>query len=153
MSKAIENKFKLAILHCLIPLLLGGLLYILFRSTELRMFNWFSSFGISNVILKARAYFFEIKIHLPSWIYYSLPDGLWVYALTSALLILWNNDKRKAIVWLIVPFSTGILVEILQGLSLFRGTFDILDLTFSSIGLLLSIIIINLKFKQDETTL
>ena len=146
-----KNKIQLAALHCLIPLLLGGLLYILFRSTELRMFKWFSSFGLDGIISSTRTNLSELKYYLPNWTYYSLPDGLWVYAFTSALLIYWNNETQKVKFWLLIPFTTGILVEIFQGLKLFPGTFDILDLTFSTLGLLLSKIIINHKFKENET--
>jgi len=146
-----KNKIKLVVLNCITPLLLGGLIYIMFRSTELRMFKWLSAFGLDSLIFSARANISALKNHLPNWFFYSLPDGLWVYSFTSALLIFWNNDKRKVKFWLLIPFTTGILVEIFQGLKLFPGTFDFLDLTFSSLALLFSIIIINLKFKQNET--
>ena len=146
------NRVALTVVHCLIPLLLGGFLYILFRSADLRMFNWFSFIGIDNFIISARENFSEFKNYLPNWTYYSLPDGLWVYSFTSALLIYWENDTSKVKFWLIIPFATGILIEILQGLNLFPGTFDILDLAFSALGLSLSKIIINYKYKQNEKT-
>lgn len=146
------NITSLTIIHCLAPLLLGGLLYILFRSTELRMFKWFSAIGFDNAIYLARTEFHQIRGILPNWTYYCLPDGLWVYSFTSALLIYWKNDFQKAKLWLMIPFITGILIEIMQGFKLFPGTFDYLDLTFTSLGFLLSKIIINSKFNQNEKT-
>ncbi len=140
----------MTIVHCLIPLLIGGLLYILFRSTTLRMFDWFSFVGIDKIIHSARTFVLDFKNSIPNWIYYSLPDGLWVYSFTSAILIFWNNDSKKSTLWLLVPFITGVLIEIFQGFKLFPGTFDILDLTFSILGLSISKIIINHKFKQNE---
>ena len=147
----VVKKIKLVALHCFTPLLLGGLIYFMFRSTELRMFNWLSIIGLDSLIISARTNVSLLKNHLPNWFIYSLPDGLWVYSFSSALLIYWNNDKQKVKFWLLIPFTTGILVEIFQGLKLFPGTFDFLDLTFSSLAILFSIIIINFKFKQNET--
>jgi hypothetical protein len=114
------------------------------------MFDWFSFVGIDNIIHSARTFVFDFKNSIPNWIYYSLPDGLWVYSFTSAILIFWNNDSKKATLWLLVPFITGVLIEIFQGFKLFPGTFDNLDLTFSILGLSISKIIINHKFKQNE---
>jgi hypothetical protein len=151
MSMTIEkNKIKLVVLNCITPLLLGGLIYIMFRSTTLRMFEWFSLIGLEDAIQSARTSVFEFKNYLPKWAYFSLPDGLWIYSFTSAILIYWDNDNQKTKRWLLIPFTTGILIEILQAFKLFPGTFDYLDLTFSIFGLSLSKIIINNKFKQND---
>lgn len=144
------DKRNLILIHCFTPLFLGGLLYISFRSLTLKMFTWFKYVGIENYILDLRHEILNLKLYLPQWIYFSLPDGLWVYSFTSALIIFWDNDFEKVKYWLLIPFITGILIEILQGFKLFPGTFDFLDLTFSALGLLLSKIIINYKFKQND---
>jgi hypothetical protein len=132
--------------HVISPLTLGGLLYVVFRAKSLRMFSWFESIGINTQISFLREYLSPLKSWLPSWVYFSLPDGLWVYSFTSIILILWAG---KINFWLIIPFTSGVLIEILQGFS-FTGTFDYLDLTFSVIGISTSISIINRKFKQHE---
>ena len=146
------NRITLTIIHCLTPLFIGGLPYVLFRSTTLRMFKWFSLVGLDDAIQMTRASVFEYKNHIPSWTYFSLPDGLWIYSFTSAILIYWNNDSQKIKLWLLIPFISGVLIELFQYFKLFKGTFDYLDLTFSIIGLSLSKIIINHKFKQNEKT-
>jgi len=72
-----SNVLKLFI-HVVIPMILGGFLYILFREESLVMFDWFNSLGIESSI----HYFREninTNIHLPKWIVYSLPDGIWIY--------------------------------------------------------------------------
>ena len=114
------------------------------------MFTWFKYIGIENYILYLRHAISNLKLYLPQWIYFSLPDGLWVYSLTSILLIIWNNQYKTAKMWLLIPLLFGPLIEISQGLKIFSGTFDFLDLTFSITGLLLSYIIINHKFKQND---
>jgi hypothetical protein len=130
------------------PLIFGGLIYIFLRSQSLRMFNWLDLIGIKTSILNYRSFFYPLKNHLPLWFYFSLPDGLWIYSFSSALLIYWNNDFKKVKYWLLIPFTSGILIEILQGFKFFRGTFDFLDLLFSALGLFLSKTIMNYKFKQ-----
>jgi hypothetical protein len=90
------------------------------------------------------------KSSIPSWTYFSLPDGLWIYSFTSALIIYWNKDSRQMKFWLFIPFASGILIEILQALKLFPGTFDYLDLTFSIFGLLLSIQILTHKIIDND---
>ena len=141
------KKINLALIHGLSPLLLGGLLYVLFRSTTLRMFNWCSLIGFDGTIQLARTSLFAFKDYFPNWIFYSLPDGLWVYSFSSAILILWDG---KLNIWLLIPLLSGVFTEIAQGLYLFPGTFDIIDLFLAIIGLILSIIIINYKFKKHE---
>lgn len=146
------NKIILIVLHSLTPLLLGGLLYISFRSTTLKMFSWFQYIGVDSLILTIRQEFSTLKLYLPQWTYYSLPDGLWVYSFTSALLILWNNQFKNVKFWLLIPLFSGAIIEVAQGLKILPGTFDILDLTFTTFALFLSIIFIKLKFKQNEKT-
>jgi glycopeptide antibiotics resistance protein len=110
------------------------------------MFGWIEIIGFNSEISFLREYVSPLKSWLPSWVYFSLPDGLWVYSFTSIILILWAG---KINYWLIIPFITGVLVEILQGFT-FIGTFDYLDLAFSILGISTSILIINRKYKQNE---
>lgn len=141
---------KLIFIHVAIPLLLGGLIYISFRSLSLRMFNWFEWSKIDFFTSLIRDLIYPLKNYIPPWFYFSLPDGLWIYSFSSALLIYWNNDFEKVKYWLLIPFVSGILIEILQGFKFFSGTFDFLDLFFSILGLLLSKTIINSKFKKYD---
>jgi hypothetical protein len=130
--------------------MLGGFIYIAFRSLSLRLFSWFETAGLNTITSFIRHIAFPLKSHLPQWVYYSLPDGLWVYSFSSALLILWKGQYEKAKIWLFIPLFSGSMIEIAQGLRIFPGTFDFLDLTFTTISLLLSIIIINDKFKTND---
>jgi hypothetical protein len=141
---------KLIFIHVTIPLIFGGLIYISFRSVSLRMFNWFKWSEIDFFTSIIRNLIHPLKNNIPPWFYFSLPDGLWVYSFSSALLIYWNNDFKKVKYWLLIPFTSGIFIEILQGFNFFHGTFDFLDLLLSTLGLLLSKTIINYKFKQYD---
>lgn len=149
----LKERYSFGFKHVMLPLFLGGLIYILFRSTKLRMFAWFSFIGLDGVIRKTRTFFFAFKNYIPNWIYFSLPDGLWIYSFTSALIIYWDNKNKSIKTWLLIPFTMGILIEILQGMKLFPGTFDYLDLMFSMSGFILSKKVINNKYKQNEKQL
>lgn len=114
------------------------------------MFCWFKYIGIDSNVSTVRQELSGIKYFLPQWTYYSLPDGLWVYSFTSALLIVWDNQFKNAKFWLLVPLFTGLVIEIAQGLKIFPGTFDIIDLIFCFSALLLSIIFLTPKKEKNE---
>lgn len=114
------------------------------------MFDWISKMGLDNFIYPIRELLVQFKVNLPNWVYFSLPDGLWVYSFTSALLILWNG---KLNLWLIIPFFFGVFCEVAQGLEILNGTFDIMDIFFTFISLIVAVLIIKSKFKQNEQTL
>lgn len=57
-----------------------------------------------------------------------LADGLWAYALTSVILIIWN--RKINIIWLSVVFVIFLGFELLQYFNLLPGTGDIIDIIF-----------------------
>lgn len=125
---------------------IGMLLYVSFRSTSLKMFGWVDNIGFAELTNLIRGFFYPFKKSLPNWIYYSLPDALWLYSFTSIYLILWNNQINY---WLIIPFFFGCFVEIAQALKIFEGTYDPIDLILSLIAFILSIFI-NQLIKTNE---
>lgn len=139
---------KAWITHVLNPIALGGIIYIMFRSKNLLMFEWFQYFKIDIDLV--RNYTLPYRENLPSWIYFSLPDGLWVYSFTSAMVIIWRTDYSNLKYWILLPFMGGIIAEILQHFKIIPGTFDILDLMFSIIAMLISILLITNKIKVHE---
>lgn len=138
------KKFKLTTFHVILPIIIGGLIYVSFRSSSLKMFEWLAYIGTNDLVCWFRNMIMPIKDKVPSWIYFSLPDGLWVYSSTSALLILWNSRIN---LWIFIPLFTSIVIEIAQKTKIVSGTFDILDLSFSILGVLLSNLIITHNFK------
>ena len=54
-----------------------------------------------------------------------LADGLWSFAFTSAILLIWNRSIN--LTWLLIAFFTGVLYELLQHLNFFTGTADAAD--------------------------
>jgi hypothetical protein len=122
------------LIHCFIPILSGGLIYIGFRSESLRLFTWLDYLGLSILVSEIRQLFLPIADILPSFIIYSLPDGLWAYSFTFSLRLILQSHEKIRFVFLMIPFTFSIIVEVLQAFHLFQGTFDWADLFFSFFG-------------------
>ncbi len=125
------------IINIALPLFVGGFIYILFRNESLIMFDWFDKLGLLEPIKELREIINPIKPYMANWIYFSLADGLWTYAFTSAFLLFGDRNRY----WLALPFLLSIGVEMLQYLGLFKGTYDPLDLLFCVIGYVLPFIV------------
>jgi hypothetical protein len=138
------------ILFVLLPILIGGLIYIVSRPKSLKMFRWFENLNIDNLTNSFRAAFFHIDF--PYWVKYNLPDLLWVFSFTSLILIIWNKEIiDQNVFYVIFPVSVGILSEIGQLFCIIGGTFDLMDILFYSIGGLLSaLLFINSKSNENE---
>lgn len=120
-------KVRLILFNVIVPLLLGGLIYIVFRSKSLILFTWFDEISISGFTNLVRDFLYPLKNSLPDWIIFSLPDGLWVYSFTSFLIIIWSDDFESVKYWMVIPLLTFFLIELLQLFNILKGTFDIVD--------------------------
>jgi hypothetical protein len=119
-SKTVEISIALLLF------LLGGFIYIAFRSTSLRMFRWFEEIGLHNFIMLVRNSLYDIQI--PMIIKYCIPDGLWTLSYILLMDAIWSpNIKRQVLFCGIIPIVGGIS-EILQYFSVVKGTFDVVDL-------------------------
>lgn len=105
----------------------GGCIYIAFRSTTLRMFGWFDDLGLHDFILGVRSS--SSSIHMPEIIRFCIPDGLWTMSYILFMDAIWSPDvKRQLIFCCIIPLI-GSLSEILQYFGVVKGTFDVVDLS------------------------
>lgn len=102
-----------------IPLFIGCLIYVLFRTDTLLynklLGNFFTPIG-------------SPKIFLQKIIIFSLPDGLWAMSYTMLIFHLRNDKTFKTLIWSILIPVIGVLSEIGQLYYLIPGTFDIIDL-------------------------
>ena len=139
-----HNRLTLTVI---LPLLIGGLTYILFRADSLLMFRWFDTIGLQQVIETARQFIGHSR--LPAWTIFSLPDALWIFSFTSLMLIIWRDKfSAQSIFWLCIAPTVGLLSEIGQGFHFIRGTFDPMDLTLILIA---SILPFALTIKKQQT--
>lgn len=116
-------------IHVLLPLLLGGLIYICWRDPTLPMFSWFNSVGLGPAIYKVRTVLAPLERRLPLWFEFSIPNATWVYALTSFMALTWNETKsRFKLFWLSSGLILGVGTEVGQLAGLIPGAFDGVDL-------------------------
>lgn len=108
-------------------LILGGLIYLLFRSKTLYIYIWCESLGFADLIDSLRLFVHDWIV--PDFIIFSLPDGLYCAAYLLIIEAIWHEEKGwiKNLTLSVVPLVT-ISSEILQFFGIVRGTFDIIDL-------------------------
>jgi len=133
------------IVHILFPIAVGAAIYILFRPNSLLVFSWAKTAGLSELIESARRLSEPLRNSIPSWVIYSLPDGLWVYAMTAFFAVLWKEAAPGLLqtCWMLTGAFLGIGSETLQGFGLVRGAFDVGDVIAYSIGTLLAVTLVS----------
>ena len=115
---------KKLVLHIILPIFVGSVIYVLFREKTLLMFDWFSYLKLNFIIDSLRNNFYGYRTYIPKSILFSLPDALWVYSLTMFLSIYFKNR-----IFLSMIFIGSIITEISQ-LWFVIGTFDIYDVIY-----------------------
>ena len=112
-----------------LPLLVAGGIYVLFRDNSLLLFDGLKQLQITPMVSQLRDATAPIGHRLPTWVKFSLPDGLWLLSYLFFLRLVWAESPRKPM-WLWV--SLGLLVsvghELGQAAGFMHGTFDWVDL-------------------------
>lgn len=78
----------------------------------------------------------DIQTKVTSWVTYTLPDFLWLFALLQSMRLIWQAEKRIWF-WLILCTLLSIGSETLQLHGYIPGTFDYLDITAYFIAFLI----------------
>lgn len=121
----------------ILPLILSITIYLLFRPITLKGYNLLNPLLIKQLI-GLRSHFFNFSSILPNWVIYSLPDGLWIYSFTNAMLLLFDNKSLK-ILFASVPIIMAYMHELCQLVLSNYGTFDVNDLILYSFFYLIAI--------------
>ncbi len=138
----------------LLTLLIGGLIYILFRVDSLRMFEWINIIQLDTPVKLLRESTTDIKALLPNWFVFSLPDGLLVFSYISLTLLIWKNKvSRKNIFWICIMPVIAIIVEMGQLYSIMPGTFDLIDLCFYTMGVFIPLMIFSNSLTNNRRTI
>ncbi len=120
---------RFACIISVLCLLIGAAIYFITRSENIFLNQWLALFADGQALR-----FFQGLVSnqwLPDWILFSLPDALWMTALTLFILMIWDfKIHRRSTAWLAMAVVAGAGMEILQGFHLMRGTFDMADLLF-----------------------
>ena len=107
------------LLHVVCPTFIGTAVYVGWRSTDLLVFRWIEFCNLT-------AFVFRPTIALPEWLLYSLPDGCWVYATTSWMLLIW----KRWVPWAWVGVALAVVAEFGQLFGFVPGTYQTLDVLF-----------------------
>jgi hypothetical protein len=119
---------KQPLLGHLLTLILGGFIYISFRTESLTMFKWFAIASLDVPIAHLRAITLALALNLPSWLLYSLPNGLWVFSYISLMLMIWKNKiNQQNISWFFLVPLMAILSEIGQLFKIVPGKITTID--------------------------
>lgn len=136
-----EDKIRIVeFITAFVALAIGGLIYVLYRSDNLLMFEWFQRIGISNIIRDMREN--TETQNLYGWVKNSMPAGLWLLSYLFVIDSIWWREKHTIyyIFIYVLPFL-AICSEFLQFFGIMPGTFDISDLLSYVLAFLLFIII------------
>jgi hypothetical protein len=116
--------------HTLLPVFVGGVIYLLWRPDNLMLFSWLDALGISKLVRDLRSAVYSVRMHLPVWIIFSVPAGLWMYSLVAGLRLTWRGGRPQLQrLWLTLAALLGPGSELAQRLGILPGRFDLADLT------------------------
>ena len=125
--------------YIVLPLAVGGVVYVFWRVNTLRWYQWASWIGFAAPLRRLRALAAPVRSAFPSWVIFSLPGGLWLFATTNAVRLIWGGDRGKwRTFWLTAAFALGVGSELGQAVGIVPGRFDPMDLTLYLGGFLLA---------------
>lgn len=125
-------------------LIVGGLLYVIFRSKSLLMFDWFRMIGLYGMVENLRTKYDVVNLY--EWVKDSMPAGLWLFSYLFVIDSLWGNDRNLVYyLFIFVLPVIAICSEFMQLFGMLPGTFDYMDLTSYVAAILFFILIKKLK--------
>jgi len=128
-----------------VPLCIGALIYLLWRPDDILVFDLLRGVGLygnDGALFRFRHTLSPFRSYFPLWAVYSLPLGMWVYASTGFFCHLLRFEGAWVCIGAVtLPASLVVGVEVLQGLSLFRGTFDWVDIFVCMFGALFGLLV------------
>lgn len=136
-----KDRTGLHIFLCAVALISGGIIYLLFRPSEVLFFRWIRTLGFDSLISSFRQIYFSIKFHLPEWVVYSLPNGLWAFSYALIITRIWAGSKSGISYFWIASIPILVLgYETLQFTGTIPGTFCIQDIALGIAGISFGII-------------
>jgi hypothetical protein len=124
------------LLHVVMPIALGGALYLSFRNDDIALFRWVEALGLGHALDAARTVTRRLLPWLPRVVLGSAPDMAWAWAFGAALAMVWRAEPATiaARAWLGAGFAIAVGIEVGQGLGIVPGVFDPVDLVAIGVG-------------------
>ena len=138
------NRFSIVIGVC--SFLVGSCIYLLFRSTDLLMFQLFPNGQLPIWIQSLRN---SVScLNVPEWVRFSFPDGLWLFAYLLIVDGIWRGKHNcTSLFFLTFLPLTALLTELLQWFHVIPGIGDWMDFICYIISIL---IFLNIKYLHYE---
>ncbi|WP_210148253.1 hypothetical protein [Chryseobacterium scophthalmum] len=126
----------------IISLIFGIAIYLLFRTSSLKVFGWLEILNIDFLNSDIRKFSIKYLEILPNWFLYSLPDGLWIFSYVCLMIYIWNFKlNAHSFFWIGTIPLIAIFSEIGQAINVIPGTFDFCDLLFYILGFSIPILL------------
>ena len=136
-----KKKFTFYLLNIGIPLVLGlGIYLFCYRTTYINsVFTQVFGFSLPYI-------YYDNAFHrfITCW----ACDILWAYALTFSLYPCFKVFKRPLIITCVTSSIFAVIIELLQINGIMNGTFDILDIVFEIVAIILATIIIKRRLQK-----
>jgi glycopeptide antibiotics resistance protein len=131
---------------------LGAFIYILFRPSEHLFFSWFAYIGLDDWFDSIRYHSLSQSLHIPGWIVFSLPNGLWAFSYALLITTIWSDSHAWIkYLWLASIPVLVIGFEVLQYTGTIHGTFCIQDMALGILGIILGYLVgIKLKTQKNH---
>jgi len=127
---------------CVLPIFVGGVIYLMFRSQDMLMFQWADMLGLTNALNSARVDLAPIGSHLPDFVLYCVPDGAWVFACTAFFARLWPDGPIwMRVGWIGIGSVLAIGGELGQAIGFVPGTFDPLDILAYTVAAITGVLV------------
>ncbi len=136
------SKQPLNIILGIAALILGGLLYILFRTD-----TYIS--GILSRISLFRQWAIVARAYSNDFVKFYLPDFLWAFSLGCLLHAVTGSSGYRSVLCCIGASACGSAWELLQMLNIVSGTFDLMDILMYLLAGAVCFLI-NLRRENDE---
>ena len=108
-------------------LLFSLFVYLFYRSEQTVVNELFQFIFTGDVYFSLKASISE-KLALPTFLVFSLPEGLWVLAVTIASKNIYVGKQKYLVHLAILPIFFAITLEFFQLANIANGTFDWLDI-------------------------
>lgn len=130
----------------IIPVIVGGLIYLTYRTDSLLMFSWLEKVQLRGAVDWLRSNNHLQNLEMPGWVKFSLPDALWLFSFTYIVLLLWDfNINKQSIGWILLAPIVGLSSEFGQLFKIIPGTFDIVDVLLLLLASSLPLLSVNNK--------
>jgi hypothetical protein len=123
-------------------LLMGGIIYALFRTSQPFFFKWIPGAGSESLFNLARQRSLAFSLSFPEWIVFSLPNGLWAFAYALLITGIWAGSQSWIRVFWLASIPVLVLgFEILQFTGTLPGIFCMQDIALGIAGLIIGIFV------------